>query len=240
MATLIASVLIHRSLYDVSCCVVRCGPRCKGLCLALFCRWRQARWRSIKVPAPEVILSSTSNPSQQILHRIHSSVFHPDLSLSQYSPLPFSLLIFHPHQFSSSHSSIMVRPQQKKPRCISLFDPRFYLWTGCHHRTHLSWRWQDFPPEGRWGFRIASDHSRQTPDPFPDTVVIHYVGTLADGGKKFDSSRDRYLSSYFDGVTRPHSDHAHRGDPFRTKIGVGKVIKGWDEGKLLSIRLIDP
>ena len=114
MATLIASVLIHRSLYDVSCCVVRCGPRCKGLCLALFCRWRQARWRSIKVPAPEVILSSTSNPSQQILHRIHSSVFHPDLSLSQYSPLPFSLLIFHPHQFS--HSSIMVRPQQKKPR----------------------------------------------------------------------------------------------------------------------------
>ncbi|EPQ31536.1 uncharacterized protein PFL1_00869 [Pseudozyma flocculosa PF-1] len=59
--------------------------------------------------------------------------------------------------------------------------------------------------------RIAPGDGKTFPKP-GDRVTIHYVGTLLDGGSEFDSSR------------KPG-----RG-PFQTQIGVGQVIKGWDEG----------
>ena len=58
-------------------------------------------------------------------------------------------------------------------------------------------------------YTVIKEGTGATPET-GQTVTVHYTGTL-DDGTKFDSSRDRDR-------------------PFDFKLGVGQVIKGWDEG----------
>lgn len=67
------------------------------------------------------------------------------------------------------------------------------------------------------GLQIIDTIAGTGPSPKPgQTCIMHYTGWLYENGvkgKKFDSSVDR-------------------GQPFEFAIGLGQVIKGWDEGVL--------
>ncbi len=66
--------------------------------------------------------------------------------------------------------------------------------------------------ESGLGYRVLKEGEGEKPKA-GQRVRVHYTGTLEDG-KKFDSSVDR-------------------NQPFVFTLGVGQVIKGWDEGVAL-------
>ena len=74
---------------------------------------------------------------------------------------------------------------------------------------------QDFATIGSSGLKYHDEVVGTGPEPKTgQTVTVQYTGWLDDNGQrgqKFDSSRDR-------------------NQPFSFKIGVGQVIKGWDDG----------
>ncbi len=58
-------------------------------------------------------------------------------------------------------------------------------------------------------FIVTREGEGDTPKP-GNTISAHYTGRLLSNGRKFDSSYDR-------------------GEPIKFKVGVGQVIRGWDE-----------
>jgi len=60
---------------------------------------------------------------------------------------------------------------------------------------------------------LKVDPTCERPSIKNDMLTMHYTGTLAADGSKFDSSVDR-------------------NQPFTFQLGVGQVIRGWDEGLL--------
>jgi len=70
---------------------------------------------------------------------------------------------------------------------------------------------KEAPPPGELIVETVTPGDGKTYPKAGDTLTMHYTGTLASDGTKFDSSRDR-------------------DQPFSFQIGVGQVIRGWDQG----------
>ena len=76
---------------------------------------------------------------------------------------------------------------------------------------NLDFLGMNYTPSGL-GIKVITEGTGKKPEQ-GKSVTVNYRGTLLDGSE-FDNS-------------------FKRGQPFSTKIGVGQVIKGWDEGIMM-------
>jgi len=61
-----------------------------------------------------------------------------------------------------------------------------------------------------WEIKVKKEGDKETFPVEGSTVCLHYRGYLCAGDKQFESSYDK-------------------GEPYKFKIGLGRVIRGWDE-----------
>ncbi|KAF5357385.1 hypothetical protein D9758_005842 [Tetrapyrgos nigripes] len=117
---------------------------------------------------------------------------------------------------------------------------QFYNWLLCLLFTVTVYAADAQPPTE---LQIDTTYKPETCSLFAksgDLVKVHYTGTLFSTGAKFDSSsfhdNDKAvlaMGTHFYSLgssLSPRDLLVDRGQPLPLKLGVGQVIKGWDEG----------